>query len=524
MAIEVKMPQMSDTQTEGVLVSWLVEEGAMVKAGDIIAQIETDKATMDFEIFDEGILLKKIANEGDTIPVGGLIAVLGSAGEDLSAVSQNGAAATVEPAPAETPSPVVASADVPASVKKVTMPQMSDTQTEGVLVSWLVEEGAKVQAGDIIASIETDKATMDFEVFDDGVLLKKIAQEGETIPVGGLIAVLGNVGDDISALLNGTVATPTVQTAESAPVVQPVVEKASSQSVVEGRVKASPLAKKMAADKGIDLQKVQGSGTEGRIVKKDLENLSASPKPVATAAPAKAVVSTGGYTSTKITPMRATIARRLSESKFSAPHFYLQVDVDMENCIAVREQLNLVTEKQGLTKISFNDIITKVCAVALKQHPAMNSSWLEKENEVRTYDYVHVAIAVALPDGLVTPVIRNADSLTLSQIAAETQSLAKRAKDKQLQPADWEGSTFTTSNLGMFGIERFTAIINPPNAGILAIGGIRDEAVVKNGQVVAGKRMALSLSCDHRVVDGAVGAQFLGTIKQLLENPIGLLV
>lgn len=427
----------------------------------------------------------------------------------------------------------------------VEMPKMSDTMEEGLLVSWLVEEGAKVKSGDVVAQVETDKATMDLEVFDDGVLLKKVAQEGDSIPIGGLIAILGKAEEDISAILakygssDGAVsaapASPEVST--EAPAVEAPDATATASTTDDGRVKASPLARKIAEDKGLDLHGIAGTGPEGRIVKRDVESapvaVAAAPQPVATpqpvAAPARPTPSAapapaGQYRSEKITPMRRTIARRLSESKFTAPHFYLQVDVDMEKSIAFRQEVNKIAEARGMTKVSFNDIITKACAVALKQHPQMNSSYLENEGEIRHYDYAHVAVAVAIDEGLVTPVIRNADQKGLSQIAAETQDFALRARNRQLEPADWEGSTFTTSNLGMFGIERFTAIINPPNAGILAIGAIRDEAVVKDGTVIAGKRMALTLSCDHRVVDGAVGAKFLGALKQFLEEPTLLLL
>lgn len=427
----------------------------------------------------------------------------------------------------------------------VEMPKMSDTMEEGLLVAWLVEEGAKIKSGDVVAQVETDKATMDLEVFDDGVLLKRMVGEGDSVPIGGLIAILGKEGEDISALLNkhGMSAEP----AAAAPVTAPVVETPAPAPVAssgdEGRIKASPLARKIAEDKGVNLASVAGSGPDGRIVKRDVE--AASPKtaapvavpapvPVATPAPApqptpapapKTVTTlAGGHRSLKITPMRRTIARRLSESKFTSPHFYLQVDVDMENAIAFRQQMNALAEKRKLTKISFNDLVTKACAVALKSHPMVNASYLESEGEIRQYDYVNVAIAVAVDEGLVTPVIRNADQKGLAQIAAETQGFAARARARTLEPADWEGSTFTTSNLGMFGIERFTAIINPPNAAILAIGTIRDLPVVKDGGIVAGKRMTLSLSCDHRVVDGAVGAAFLSDVKQFLEEPNLLLL
>lgn len=432
----------------------------------------------------------------------------------------------------------------------VEMPKMSDTMEEGLLVAWLVEEGSKVKSGDVVAQVETDKATMDLEVYDDGVLLKRVVGEGNSVPIGGLIAILGKEGEDVSGILakygqgDGLAVMPV--TPEVAPASEPPAPETSNGSE-EGRIKASPLARKIAEDKGVNLASVHGSGPEGRIIKRDVEAASVGapvPKPVvvpvAPPAPAPVVtpaaaptptpvvmpapkpasaIASSGYRAQKITPMRRTIARRLSESKFSAPHFYLQVDVNMQRAMEFRQQMNTLAEKQKKAKISFNDLVTKACATALRNHPMVNASYLEAEGEIRMYDYVNVAIAVAVDEGLVTPVIRNADQKGLSQIAAETQDFAARARTRTLEPADWEGSTFTTSNLGMFGIERFTAIINPPNAAILAIGSIRDVALVQNGEIVPGKVMTLSLSCDHRVVDGAVGATFLTEVKQYLEEP-----
>jgi len=430
----------------------------------------------------------------------------------------------------------------------VEMPKMSDTMEEGLLVAWLVEEGAKVKSGDVVAQVETDKATMDLEVYDDGVLLKRMTGEGESVPIGGLIAVLGKENEDFSAILAKYGQSSGVETA-AAPIVEDVIAAPEMPSDVpsndDGRIKASPLARKIAEEKGVSLSGIAGSGPEGRIMKRDVENtgLTSTPATAPTTAPApraiqpiapvpastptpKPVPAIGGgaYKSLKITPMRRTIARRLAESKFTSPHFYLQVDADMERAIAFRTEMNKLAESRKLSKISYNDLVTKACAVALRHHPMVNASYLESEGEIRQYDYVNVAIAVAVDEGLVTPVIRNADQKGLSQIAAETQEFAGRARARTLEPADWEGSTFTTSNLGMFGIERFTAIINPPNAAILAIGTIRDVPVVKDGAVVPGKRMALSLSCDHRVVDGAVGAAFLSEVKQYLEEPQLLLL
>jgi pyruvate dehydrogenase E2 component (dihydrolipoamide acetyltransferase) len=434
----------------------------------------------------------------------------------------------------------------------IEMPKMSDTMEEGVLVAWLVDEGAEVTAGDIIAQVETDKATMDLEVYDDGVLLKKVIGEGDAVAIGGLIAVLGKQGEDISDILDryaggasGAVADPTPQEAavggdgqEAAPVL------AAEPGADGSRVKASPLARKLAKEHGLDLARLRGSGPEGRIVKRDIEVAMGGgapapagvdePRPVAaqtpTPAPTTAFVPAPvadpdqPAERIRISQMRKAISRRLAQSKFTAPHFYLTIDVDMERAVEARARVNAVAEEEGLQKISFNDIITKACAVALQRHPAVNASYLEEQGEIVYHKAVHVAVAVAIDEGLITPVIRNADQKGLSQIAAETRHLAEKARARQLQPEEFEGSTFTTSNLGMFGIEEFTAIINPPEACILAIGAIRDEAVVRGGQVVPGKRMKLTLSCDHRVVDGATGSQFLGTVQNYLEEPLNLLL
>ena len=430
----------------------------------------------------------------------------------------------------------------------VEMPKMSDTMEEGVLVAWMAEEGETVSAGDVIAQVETDKATMDLEVYDDGVLLKRVIGEGDSVPIGGLIAILGKAGEDISSILAKYVggdgeATPVVSDAGSpvesaaSPVIAETASAMSSgdgasnpmaaEPVVAGRLKASPLAKRIAREHAIDLQSVQGSGPEGRIVKRDIEEVMAKAPKVVVETPSVSspvVADASSYEAIRISQMRKTISRRLSESKFTAPHFYLTVDVEMENVVAFRKQLNELAQAQDRGKVSFNDFITKSCALALRQHPYVNASYLAEEGEIRLHNVVNVAIAVAVDEGLVTPVIRNADQKGLGQIASETKAFAAKAREKTIQPADMEGSTFTTSNLGMFGIEEFTAIINPPNACILAIGAIRETPVVKDGEIVVGKRMKLSLSCDHRVVDGATGAQFLNTVKGYLEDPMNLLL
>ena len=443
----------------------------------------------------------------------------------------------------------------------VEMPKMSDTMEEGVVATWMAEEGQEVAAGDVIAQVETDKATMDLEVYDDGVLLKRVVEEGAAVPIGGLIAVLGSKGEDVSDLLaryahSGDGATVTEKSVdgdtersqeervregsaeapatEQTKVKSPSSQKTASKSPTQtGRLKSSPLARKLADDHGIDLAAVAGTGPDGRIVKKDIEARIGAPSsetgevPTHRGAIRNALSQTfvdGGFEAVRISQMRKAISRRLAESKFTSPHFYLTADLSMERAVAARKQMNEITEGQGLARVSFNDLITKACAHALREHRWVNASYMEQEGEVRLHNDGHVAVAVAIEDGLITPVIRYADQKGLSQIAAETKELAERARAKQLQPEEYSGSTFTTSNLGMFGIDDFTAIINPPNACILAIGTIRDVPVVEDGEVVAGKRMKITLSCDHRVVDGATGARFLATVKNYIEDPITLLL
>lgn len=424
--------------------------------------------------------------------------------------------------------------------QKIEMPKLSDTMEEGVIAKWNVKEGDKVSSGDVIAEVETDKATMEVEVFDDGTILKILAQEGEAIPLGGLMAVIGDEGEDISDLLESNGAPDSGSKKEKKDVndapekskdsegqkeFDPILEgvnaresedKEPESASDDGRIKASPLARKMAEDRGIKLSSVQGSGPDGRIVKKDIEGYEA-PSTVQKGAAAVSFESEESE-EIKISQMRKTIARRLSESKFTNPHFYETIDIDMEQSMAARAKLNEVSE----VKISFNDIIVKACAVALRRHPAINSSWMH--DVIRTHGDVNVAVAVAIDDGLMTPVINHADKKNLRQISAETRELAGLARDRKLQPEQMEGSTFTISNLGMFGIEEFTAIINPPNACILAVGAIRNVPVVKGGAVVPGHMMKVTLSSDHRIVDGAKAAEFLSTLRQLLENPLSMLL
>jgi pyruvate dehydrogenase E2 component (dihydrolipoamide acetyltransferase) len=407
----------------------------------------------------------------------------------------------------------------------VRMPKLSDTMTDGVVAAWHKNVGDKVKAGDLLAEIETDKATMEFESFQEGVLLHIGVAAGSSAPVDSILAILGKSGEDISGLLSGDApaATPSAAAApvaEATPAASPVATTtpitSSTAAAEDGRIKASPLARNMAKDKGIDLQQVQGSGDGGRIVKKDIENASAPAAGKATAVAAP-VWSGEAFTEVPVSQMRKTIARRLAESKFTAPHFYLTMDIDMGEAVRVRKAMN---EAMG-TKISFNDMVIKAVSMALKKHPAVNSSWLG--DKIRTNYQVHIGVAVAVPDGLVVPVVRHADLKTLSQISEEVRSYASKAKDKKILPEDMQGNTFSISNLGMFGIEEFTAIINPPDACILAVGAIREEAVVKNGQVMPGHRMKVTLSCDHRVVDGASGSAFLQTLRMMLEQPVTML-
>lgn len=413
----------------------------------------------------------------------------------------------------------------------INMPRLSDTMTEGVVAKWHVKVGDTVKEGMLLAEIETDKATMDFEAFpgQEGVLLHIGIGDGQMAPVDSLLCVLGAAGEDISALIQGGApAAPAADPVEApaaavAPAAVPVavpapaaVAPAPAPVVSSGRVVASPLAKRLAEEKGIDLRTVAGSGDGGRIVKRDVDSFVPGTSSAAVATPVFA--GTEGYVDTPNTQMRKTIARRLSESKFTAPHFYLKVTVDMSAAMAARAQLNAVSE----TKVSFNDLVVKASALALKKHPAINSAWMG--DFIRTYHHVHVGVAVAVEDGLLVPVVRHADSKSLVAIGSEVKSFAQKAKDKKLQPSDWEGNTFTISNLGMFGIDEFTAIVNPPDACILAVGGIQEVPVVKNGQVVPGHTMKLTLSCDHRAVDGATGAAFLQTLKQYLEAPVTMLL
>jgi pyruvate dehydrogenase E2 component (dihydrolipoamide acetyltransferase) len=543
MAIIVNMPRLSDTMEEGTVASWLKKVGDKVEEGDILAEIETDKATMEFESFNEGTLLHIGVQEGETTMVDALLAIIGDEGEDISALLAN-PTATEEPTTAEDSTedvveiePVAesSSAVIPEGVIVVTMPRLSDTMEEGTVASWLKNVGDAVEEGDILAEIETDKATMEFESFNEGTLLYIGLQEGESANVDDLLAIIGPAGTDVSAVAANfstaasaavevpqeatKPATPVVKEtpkADAAPVATPVAVAPVSNTT--GRLHISPLARKMADDQGIALNQLMGSGENGRIIKRDVENFT--PAAVSSAASTAKFVPTGqeDFEEIKNSQMRKTIAKRLGESKFSAPHYYLNVEFDMDNAMAFRAQYNTVPD----TKISFNDIIVKACALALRQHPQVNSQWFA--DRMKLNNHVHVGVAVAVEDGLVVPVVRFANEQSLPQIGAAVRDFAGRARNKKLTPQEMDGSTFTVSNLGMFGIESFTSIINQPNSAILSVGAIVQKPVVKNGQVVVGNTIKLTLACDHRTVDGATGAQFLQTLKGYVENPVTMLV
>lgn len=606
MAEVVRMPKMSDTMTEGVIAKWHKKVGDQVSSGDLVAEVETDKATMDFESYQEGTLLYLGAEEGQSVAVDGVIAVVGEEGEDYKAALESAGgqaekkddkpeedkpkedtkAETKEvepkdeaPAPEEAPASETEgkeesddekqAADVdPESLGAtvIRMPLLSDTMTEGVIAEWHKKVGDQVKSDDALADVETDKATMEVTAYAEGTLLHIGVEKGQAAKVNDIIAIVGKEGTDITPLLkqgagNKKEGEPAATDKKEQKDVAKAAEGSSAakaeekdlkatatssdgekvkqdddkpQADADSRIKASPLAKKIATEKGIDISQVKGSAEGGRIVKKDVEGFTPSTKQVTEAAPASAAAgkpSTGSaavtipqfigeekYTEKPVSQMRKVIAKRLAESKFTSPHFYLKMSIDMDSAMEARGKIN----EFAPIKISFNDLVLKAVAVALKQHPNVNSSWLG--DKIRYNEHINIGVAVAVEDGLLVPVVRFADGKSLSHISAEVKDFAQRAKAKKLQPSDWEGSTFTISNLGMFGIEDFTAIINPPDACILAVGGIQQVPVVKNGMVVPGNVMKVTLSCDHRVVDGATGAAFLQTLKSLLEEPVRLLV
>ena len=406
----------------------------------------------------------------------------------------------------------------------IRMPKMSDTMEEGVIAEWLKKVGDEVKSGDVLAEVETDKATMELESYDDGILLHIGVKNGDSVPVNGVIAIIGDKGEDVDDILKNLNSTPNEEKVEDIP--EEKKETKSEETVIEKtndndrkRIKVSPLAKKLASDKGVNLSEVSGSGDGGRIVKSDIENFSGSIDSIdEKTVELPKIYSKESFEEIPVTQMRKTISKRLSESKFSSPHFYLTMEIDMENCINGRKKINESSER----KISFNDIILKAVAVSLRKHPMVNSSLLD--DKIRLNHHIHIGVAVAVDDGLLVPVIRFADNKSLSHISMEVKDLATKAKQKQLKPSDWEGNTFTISNLGMFGIDEFTAIINPNDSCILAVGGIKNTPVIKNGEIVPGNIMKVTLSCDHRIVDGATGSAFLNTLKELIEDPIKILV
>ena len=559
MAEVIRMPKMSDTMEEGVIASWQVKVGDKVESGDVLAEVETDKATMELESYQDGVLLHIGVQEGDAVPVNGVMAIVGDEGEDISGLlkeieneGQGGGEGKEAAAPKEekaaAPAEEIDVSDINASV--VAMPKMSDTMQEGTIAAWHKKVGDKVESGDILAEVETDKATMELEAYEDGTLLYIGVEEGDAVPVDAVIAVIGEEGADYNTLLKAheakaaggeeeaPVDTSAAEeapraTAEKRDTVPHPSDKGAPEVGGDGRIKASPLAKKLAEEKGYDLKNIKGSGDNGRIVRRDIESYTPAAQPAAQQGAATAqvpakeaaptyqipqVVGEERYEDKKVSQMRKTIAKRLAESKFTAPHFYLTMEIDMDKAMEARKSMNEISP----VKISFNDMVIKAVAAALRQHPKVNVSW--RGDTMRFNQHINIGVAMAVEEGLLVPVVRFADNKSLAHISAEVKEFGQKAKSKQLQPKDWEGSTFTISNLGMFGIEQFTAIVNPPDACILAVGGIKQTPVVKNGQLVPGNIMKVTLSCDHRAVDGAVGAAFLQTLKGLLEDPVRILI
>ncbi|MES2417854.1 MAG: 2-oxo acid dehydrogenase subunit E2 [Bacteroidota bacterium] len=551
MADIVRMPKMSDTMTEGVMAKWNKKVGDKIKSGDVLAEVETDKATMDLESYWDGTLLFIGVEEGKAVPVDAVIAVIGKEGEDYkAALAAEGGSKTGKPEETKNEKPAAETekpkeeptngglSEEELSKKGVTvirMPLLSDTMTEGVIAEWHKKVGDKVKDDDILADVETDKATMEVMGYATGTLLHIGVEKGAAAKVNGIIAIVGPEGTDVSGILaqGAAPAKPAADKGVDAPVKEQAQAETAPVAVINtngGRIIASPLAKKIAKEKGIDLAQVAGSADGGRIIKKDIENFK--PSKAAESSQAKAentgtekatapVIPTYAgevkFTEQPVSQMRKVIAKRLAESLFTAPHFYLTISIDMDNAIAARTRINDIAP----VKVSFNDIVIKAVAAALKKHPAVNSSW--GGDKIRFNEHTNIGVAMAVEDGLLVPVVRFADGKSLSHISAEVKDFGAKAKAKKLQPTDWEGSTFTVSNLGMFGIDEFTSIINSPDGAILSVGAIQQVPVVKSGAVVPGNVMKLTLGCDHRVVDGATGAAFLQTLKGLLEEPIRLL-
>lgn len=538
MAEVITMPRLSDTMTDGKVAKWHKKVGDTIKEGDILAEIETDKAVQDFESEINGTLLYIGTEEGGSSPVDSVLAIIGNEGEDISALK--GGNSTEEKSEEEKPEErktaeveqeTETSSEIPEGVEVISMPRLSDTMTEGKVAKWHKKVGDTVKEGDILAEIETDKAVQDFESEINGTLLYVSTQEGEASPVDSILAIIGPERTDVSSIISGG---GKKETSSKTTVSETKVEEKTAASESENtsstsnseRIAISPLAKKMAEDKGINIKELKESGENGRIVRKDIEEFTPSSKEVATgtkqqthAAPQVAMNFVQGEDSeTPNSQVRNIIAKRLSESKFTAPHYYLIVEINMDKAIEARNEINSLPD----TKISFNDMVIKATAMALKKHPQVNSTW--NADKIVHHGNINVGVAVAIPDGLVVPVLKNADQMNYNQISASVKDLAGRAKSKALKANEMEGSTFSVSNLGMFGIETFTSIINQPNSAILSVGAIVEKPIVKNGQIVVGNTMKLSLACDHRVVDGATGAQFLQTLRTYLEQPLTLLL
>lgn len=540
MAEVIKMPRLSDTMTEGKVSKWNLKVGDPVKEGDILAEIETDKAVQDFDYDgDDGILLYQGVKEGDAAPVDSLLAIIGKAGEDISALigGANSNSSSSEPTTnndssnTNTTSTPSASIEIPKDVEIIKVPRLSDTMTEGKVSKWNVKVGDTIKEGDVIAEIETDKAVQDFEYDGNGgVLLYQGVKEGDSAPIESLLAIVGPAGTDVSGIIAGGTAasTATSKPAASEPTAvasndsKPSSE-ANTVSSGNGKIFASPLAKKIAKEKGISLDQIKGSGDNGRIIRKDVENFvptastTTASSSSAKSAPVAPQITPGVDTETPNSSMRNAIAKSLSHSLFTAPHYNLVFEINMDNAMEARKAINSLPD----TKVSFNDIVIKAVAIALRKHPQINSTW--SDTKIIHRGNINVGVAVAVEDGLVVPVIKNTDYLSLTQISSAVKDLAGRARDKKLKANEMDGSTFTISNLGMFGVESFNSIINQPNSCILSVGAIIQKPVVKNGQIVVGNTMQISLACDHRVVDGATGAQFLQTLKMYLENPVSLL-
>ena len=537
MAELIKMPRLSDTMEEGTVASWLRKVGDKVEEGDILAETETDKATMEFESFYEGTLLYIGVQVGETTNVDDPLAIIGEPNEDYtSLLSSSDDSKKAEEVKKEDTKEFIKedskkaenisnnNNSIPDGVTLVTMPRLSDTMEEGTVAAWLKKVGDNVDEGDILAEIETDKATMEFESFQSGVLLYIGLKEGESAQVDDLLAIIGPKGVEVSHLVDNfsmsnqeSVVKETkpeeVKIEESKPTVEDKpIEVIKVEPKSDKRIFISPLAKKLAKEKNININTISGSGENGRIIKIDIENYQVG------SATSVVLDLTESFEEVNHSQMRKVIAKRLGQSKFSAPHYYLSVEFDMTNAISFRNQYNSIPD----TKVSFNDIIVKAASMALIDSPKVNSQWFE--DRIRYNKHVHIGVAVGVDDGLIVPVLKFANQQKLSNIGALVKDFAQKARSKKLTPQEMEGSTFTISNLGMFDIESFTSIINPPNTAILSVGSIIEKPVVKNGNIVVGNTMKLTLACDHRVVDGLTGAKFLQSLRGYVENPVTMLV